>query len=92
MAGRKGKFRIIIDPWVSIIPVGSGVNVQSERRAETTSSPVRQVVREPEQGELQVSYFKQSSSDFIYFIVWGNKKKNVQSLIRLERDYFSLML
>lgn len=48
----KGKFRIIIDPWVSIILMGSGGSVLSERRTETTSSTVSQVMRESEQGEL----------------------------------------
>lgn len=54
---------------------------------EATRSPVRQVVRESEQGELQGPYFQQSSSNFICFIIWG--KKNLESITVWERLFWS---
>lgn len=59
----------------------TSVNVQNQRRIETTSSPVRQVMRASEQGELQVPHFKQSGSDFICLIIW---KKQFYGLIKFE--------
>lgn len=50
------------------------LNVQSQETIKTASSPVRHVLNCSEQGERHVPHFKQNSSNFIYSMIWGEKK------------------